>query len=321
MYHVFLVVSSLLAIGLIVTYKPALAECKVDAIDFCVLSEMVLEMPSWIGSFCGVFVSATLAYSYNLKKQRSDDNKKKWTEEVANANKAIMLLSKCYGDLGTIKTAFANHTQGIADIKRAMSCPHLVGRRYEPVDFDPTTIYFLLRQGNVEARSPRNPNYIFNTIERYNTVIALFNKRNEMALEISEKYQKVSVNDMNGYNVHLNLDFIKNEIGLSNFINHLTVTEMLFQQLDVVIKDIGLLSHELPQIFNHYFTKSELREKSFEHEIASFDPFHEPNDLINEPFSTLDIDTEVSKLISLMKLKKRYDWSCEGWYETPYSYQ
>ncbi|HAS8304314.1 TPA: hypothetical protein I7718_21600, partial [Vibrio vulnificus] len=94
-------------------------------------------------------------------------------------------------------------------------------------------------------------------------------------------YQKVSVNDMNGYNVHLNLDFIKNEIGLSNFINHLTVTEMLFQQLDVVIKDIGLLSHELPQIFNHYFTKSELREKSFEHEIASFDPFHEPNDLIN----------------------------------------
>lgn len=52
-----------------------------------------------------------------------------------------------------------------------MSCPHLVGRRYDYIDFDPTTIYFLLRQGTVEPTSPRNPNYIFNTIERYNVVV------------------------------------------------------------------------------------------------------------------------------------------------------
>lgn len=148
----------------------------------------------------------------------------------------------------------------------------------------------------------------------------MFNKRNDLSLEISDKYQKANLNNMNGHSVRLDLDFIQNEIGISNFVNYLTVSEMSFQQLDSIIKDLDLLSHELPQIFNHYFSRAEYREKSFQHEIANFDPLQDPNDEINQPFFELDIDLEVSKLIAGMKLKNKSHRPFESWYEKPYSY-
>lgn len=319
-FYVALVIFTLFAVGFAVTYKPALSMCEIDYVNFCVFSEMVLSMPSWIGSFCGVFVSATLAYRYNLKKQRTDDLKKRWSEEIVSANKTIMLLSRCYGDLGSIKSAYIHHIKGTSGITRGMACPHLVGRKYSTVDFDPTVIYFLLNKGMAEPRSPRNPNYIFNTIERYNATVAMFNTRNQLALELSDKYQNASLNQMNGHSVRLDFGFIQNEIGVSNFLNYLTVTEMLLQQLDKALSDLALLLHELPHIFDEYFKNIKSQEKSFEYQVATFDPFKNPSEDLTQEFDVLDVDVEIDRLTTDMRLESRKHWYPDGWLVTPYSF-
>lgn len=312
MKFIILVVVILLTIGFAVTYQPSMTVCDTKTLSFCVLGQMILKMPSWIGSFCGVFVSATLAFQYSLRKQKLDDEYKKNKEDLDNANKTITLLSKCFGDLGNVKFGYCDKLRGNQNITRGLMHSYMLRSKFTSVNFDPTTLYFLMSNGSVQEKSPKNPIYIYNLFQRFNTVMSTVEIRNNLALEVNECLSKVDANKMNGTIANLELHYFAENIGLNKLINFLIVTERQIEEVDNLIEEISLLMYELPIIFDSYFKGLALNDKSFTYKVTSLDPYIESNKSILTPMNRIDIDFEVSRLISIHRTEKS-DWRPENW--------
>ncbi|MGX1924975.1 hypothetical protein ACUALS_17720 [Vibrio sp. NH-7] len=312
MKSIFFVVASLLSLGFFVTYQPALSSCNTDSFSFCVLSYSILKMPSWIGSFCGVFVSATLAYRYSLRKQALDDQNKRNREDLENATKAIVLLSKCFGDLGSIKFGYCSRLRGRTEFTRGMMYPYMIRQSVKPINFDPTTLHFLMKQGTTPERSPKNPNHIYNIIEKYNTIISIFETRNEMALKVNECLTKADVNAMSGSIASVHIQFLEEEFGFNNFVNFLVVTEQQIREIDILIEELSLLMYELPIILDDHFKKVASDNKDFVYRLPSFDPFTDFNKPILEPMNLLNIEHEVNQMVK-KRQNSRLDWRPVGW--------
>lgn len=312
MKFVIVIVVALLLLGLFVSYEPALIYCGVDHLSFCVLSDMIIKLPSWIGSFCGVFVSATLAYRYAMRKQKFDDTNKNYHQQVDAANKTIMMLTMCFNHLATIKSTYQNKVAGKENITRSLKIQHVVGLRYHYVDFDPTTLYFLMGVGEVDPVSPKNSNYIFNVFQRYNHALGLAERRNAMANEFSEILVADDLDNTNGRTVSLELGFIKNKVGINKFINYLVITEHQINLIDNSIEEISNLMYELAIVCNQYFSDIASNNPGFSYKIASFDPSIESNADIFQPVNKLDIDSQLARLIKIWraseKLQDAHDW-------------
>ncbi|WP_282250007.1 hypothetical protein [Vibrio campbellii] len=306
------VVVILLTTGLAVTYPSSMTGCDTQTLSFCVVSQMILTMPSWIGSFCGVLISATLAFQYSLRKQKLDDNYKKNREDLDNANKAITLLSRCFGDLGNVKLGYCDKFRGDQSLTRGLMYPYMLRSKFTSISFDPTTLYFLMSVSPVSEQSPKNPNYIYNLIQRFNTIMSMIESRNSLALEMNECLLKVDVNKMNGTKASLELDYFVENFGLNKLINFLIVTEKQINEVDDLISEIALLMYELPIIFDNYFKGLALDDKNFTYRIASFDPYIESNKSVLTPIKKVDIDFEVSKLLSIHRTE-RLNWRPKYW--------
>lgn len=306
------VVLFLLSVGLMVTYQPAMAECGSKELSFCVAREMVLKMPSWIGSFCGVFVSATLAYQYSIRKQKLDDENKRNREDLLNANKTITLLSRCFGDVGKVKMFYCGKLKGMPTLDRGLLYSYMLRPKFNPVKFDPTSIYFLMTNGSVPERSPKNPNYIYNVFERFNTIMATVEVRNDLALEIHEFLSGVDANNMDGTTVTLDFDYLIDKIGFHKFTNFLVVTETQIQEIDKLIEELSMLMYELPFIFDKYFKALSNGDNEFGYRLASFDPNTEANRSVLEPMNQIDITSGVN-LLRTRLLQSRKDWRPDSW--------
>ena len=205
----------------------------------------------------------------------------------------MMLAAKCFGNLGSIKFSYVGTISNNQSITRSMMFPYMISRKYEAVDFEPSNYYFFLfKGGKVEPSSPRNPNYILNVFEKYNSVIALAEQRNNMALEINSKLLQLG-NDFKqvGSIVDLDFDYINKEIGFNKLCNYIQITELLFTELDSCLELLTFILYETPHITNEYLSSTESKLR-----VSGYDSKTKFNEPLFKPLPYVDVQKELSML-------------------------
>ncbi|WP_318416200.1 hypothetical protein [Photobacterium leiognathi] len=322
MKKILFIVTTLLFFGLYLGYEPALEICKKENIlSLCVLTTMIIKLPSWIGSFCGIFLSASLAFYFSQRKQKKDDFNKKCLYELEIANNTIILLTKCLGDLGTIKNSYFDIIHDNNKITRGLNYKYMIGRDYYYAVFNPVDLNYLADLNDVEPKSIRNPSYVYNVFDNYNVAIEIAKKRSDLAININDIILNIQFDKSHNPHLFPSFNEIKDHVKFGDLINFLVITEHQIDMIDKSIFELKDLLERLPKVMNQYFLSLKNDDPLFNQKIKylfTYDYAHDSvknnnyNSNLFTPINKLDVNRELNYLIYNNPYFYK-NWEPEGW--------
>lgn len=252
--YIMCVVISILFLGVILVYEQSLVLCKTDSINFCAIKNILVSFPAGIGSFCGIFISAFLAYHFSIMKSKSDDLKKDNNQKVVDACQLVAQARRCLSNLSSIKHEYYEQIKDKDEIVRGLLFPYTINDGHNFVEPDAFNFIFLL-----DLKIPNNHGDIVSRIQdafcKYNDAIVLFKKRNEIARDVHSvlnKCQNGNYQDRYFGCETINLREFSKQYGVNEFLNYLLLTERFFILVDDAISAMVSISIDVPILVNEY---------------------------------------------------------------------
>ena len=242
-----------LLLGLWISEPSAQIKClSPDKINIpsCLFREKIIGIPTWIGSFCGLFISASLAYYFSSEKQKKDDKQKKIDENYKNALNIILKLKSFHADLWGVKTNYYNCLSENPNILKYIEVKSIIHNLTNNHKIEPAHLYFIFDNKRELLCSPTDPTYINNIISQYNKSITILIERNESSKQVMEILKKENYSNYN-------IDYFNliESMGFNNFVHYLYLTDNLIIEIDKAMSQIYTSLFELIPIVNNYFKK------------------------------------------------------------------
>ncbi|WP_318406756.1 hypothetical protein [Photobacterium leiognathi] len=272
-------------LGIIISYLDTIKTCT-DNNYICNLLDSLINMPSWIGTFISVLISTTLAFHYNIRKQKIDENIKKHEEDVRNTNELLSKINESLSVLTKIKSSYYPICKDNKHINRTLFYGYQITENFSEIKINPNSISFLMQKNG--EKEPSNPLYIKSIIESTNMIIALHKERNILAKEFTDfvhnnmKIEKINIDEINKF-------------GELKFKNYIYTTETLIKEIDNLIPKIYHAAIETPIIANSYFKKNNRKDYFLFYGL----PSDKDLDMLLNNISIYDIDNLIENMFKI----------------------
>jgi len=244
-------------------------------------------MPTWVGAFVSVFASTALAYNYNMKKQKMDEDDKIFNDEVKSVNDLIVIFNNCLSDLNKIKSTYYSKLKDSRDADRTLMYPYSITDSFSTKYINPSSISFLMTKDVVDIHDPTNPLYLQHMVGAFNSIVAIYNERNSLSRDFIDFTHK-------GIDEGIDSIEVINEFGLTKLKNYLIVSEKLILEVDKLIPEIYCAIFETPYIAKNYFLSKYGKKRKFI--IFSSLPSEKDKDMLYDVISIDSIEEKVLEL-------------------------
>lgn len=258
--YISFVISLMIFLGFFLVYEKSIVACKQSNVDFCFAKEMLIAFPSGIGSFCGIFISALLAYQLSMMKSKRDELVTESNKNAKEACKLLLQTRQCLSNLSAIKHEYYELLEDDTSILRGMKFPYVVNNNFSLIEPDAANFIFLLRKINLGDNVEKDiVSKIQNAFCKYNDAVGLFKDRNDLARNVHRiaiECQREGCSNMPFGVAALNIRDFSKKYGVNELLNYISITESLISLVDEAISEIVNISFDVPVLANEYFSEN-----------------------------------------------------------------
>ena len=294
--YISIVIAAMISLGFFLVYEQSIVACNQRNIDFCVVREMLMTFPSGIGSFCGIFISALLAYQLSMMKSKRDDLANESNKNAKEACKLLLQTRQCLSNLSAIKHEYYELLGNDTSILRGMKFPYVVNNNFSLIEPNTADFIFLLKKSklgdniNVDIISK-----IQNAFFKYNDAVGLFKDRNALAKDVHRiviECQREGCTYIPFGVAKLNIRDFSKKYGINELLNYISITESLICLVDEAISEIVKVSFDVPMLANEYFSENGCEI------IIPIIQYQNDDSVIFNEIEIIDVKSELDKLES-----------------------